>query len=113
MNLYRLSIIASLLLFVGASNAQSGAQVAGIGTNSCSEWLNLRKDGELVRLNLIMWLQGYLSGLNVASSYTNRPTIKLPQPEVLLVGVDLFCKDKKDGTVQEAADIIFVFLASK
>lgn len=97
----------------GVANAQTSV---GYGVNfSCGDWTSERKtdpNGIIIK-GAISWVQGYLSGLNLAWS-RGKPELlfAIPNPNSLSGWLDNSCRDKpldklQDASFSLAADLAF------
>jgi HdeA/HdeB family len=93
--------IAVFFSFANMATAQSAFTV-GIGTASCKDYLEIARDkNEGGRLIVVSWMQGYMSGLNLARTLptSERKAIDIPDHDVLLAHLLLFCKQKPSESV--------------
>lgn len=107
---------AALLIAVVASVSHNDASAAsfpiyGIGASSCSEWLSMGSDADVVKAQ---WFLGFVSGHNVATSREavvgmrrgSAAVLDLSQVKAYLGWIDQACRTKPAGTVAELAGIL-------
>lgn len=74
------------------ANAQSsGPAIAGAGRVSCGKYL-IQKSDPAIELMVTSWVQGFLSGMNVAKP-ADLPSVALPDNESIAAYIDKFCRD--------------------
>jgi hypothetical protein len=77
--------------------------VAGVGAYECGQYIGFRKSGDkAVDQVLLSWMQGYLSGMNIARGGSRLKQKELPSPESILAFADKFCADEPLKGMSEA-----------
>ena len=111
--------IAVLLLGV-VTSAQAVEGTQGAGTQTCKSWLEARQQGvstgkkDTSEIAMAAWLQGYLSGLNVAvSNFQKLQPAPLPPFETIEAAIAKRCVDVPQGNVDDAAGWYWVDLSNK
>ena len=107
--------------FLGvATLAQAVDGTQGSGTQSCKKWLEARQQsastGKQATTEVATgaWLQGYLSGLNVAvSSFQKLRPVQLPPPDSIEEAVAKRCVEVPNVNVDDAAGWYWVNLSEK
>ncbi|RYH65958.1 MAG: hypothetical protein EON54_05385 [Alcaligenaceae bacterium] len=105
----------ALALACTLAHAQAVGTVAGLGLRSCGLWLDARKqkaDGPTQaheRFSTV-WVQGFLSGLNVESLLLQHGGVLLPDPQTIQFMLDNECKEKPQQSVDQAAQAMFIKL---
>ena len=111
-------IAVALLGLATSAQAEDGTQ--GAGTQSCKSWLEARQQGtgkggpNTGENRTTAWLQGYLSGLNVAVANLQklRPVV-LPSSESIEAAVAKRCAEVPQVNVDDAAGWYWVNLSEK
>ncbi len=87
-------VIVLALCCVGVAHAQSSDQaLAGAGTSSCGSYLAHESD-PTARVMFISWVQGFLSGMNMADYVTaKQPFVLLPDSDSIMAYIDKYCRD--------------------
>jgi hypothetical protein len=101
-------IIRMLLLgFVLVTAAAGGASAEnramyGAGTTSCGQWQEYRTTGNKgMSFQLEAWIDGYLSGFNVASTGPDYLANK-PSNVAFYIWIDNYCRDKPLDIIVQA-----------
>lgn len=86
-----------LLILITSSSLATKAVVVGHGASSCGRWLKIAKGEEIVdislRVSMVSWIQGYLSGLNSARSFSNKEMWNLPDFDSIHAFTNKACGD--------------------
>lgn len=86
-----------LLALVASSSLAEKAVVTGHGASSCGRWLKIAKSDEIVdisiRISMVSWIQGYLSGLNSARSFSKKEMWNLPDFDSINAFTNKACGD--------------------
>jgi hypothetical protein len=105
-------------LAVTTAQAEDGTQ--GPGAQSCQKWLEARQQGVRAgkqnsnEIATGAWLQGYLSGLNVAvSNFQKLRPVALPPLETIEAAVAKRCVEVPQVNVDDAAGWYWVNLSEK
>lgn len=89
---------ALVIIFLSCHIAQAGAQssgraLAGIGTASCGKYIADKSIAGVENM-LVSWVQGYLSGMNMAEyAITKEPFVLLPDDDSIALYIDKYCRD--------------------
>lgn len=89
---------ALIIIFLSSSVARveaqsSGHALAGIGTASCGKYIADKSIAGVENM-LVSWVQGYLSGMNVAeNAITKEPFVLLPDSDSIALYIDKYCRD--------------------
>lgn len=95
----------TLFMACAASAVQAGEHaIAGAGAISCERFLNAQTQDKTTSLATILWLQGFLSGVNMQRNLDLKvPLQALPEPpEIKAFTVD-YCTRNPGKSVFEAA----------
>lgn len=111
-------IAVPLLGVVTSAEAVEGTQ--GAGTQTCKKWLESRQQGastgkkDTSEMATAAWLQGYLSGLNVAvSNFQKLQPAPLPPFETIEAAIAKRCAEVPQVNVDDAAGWYWVDLSNK
>ena len=98
MNLSKICV--SLLIFwATAATAQSGLALYGAGTASCGQYLAQTSTGDVDFIRMYEgWLQGFLSGMNVARRLHGGDMELLPEVRSLLPYMTKYCRENPSST---------------
>lgn len=112
------SMAVPLLGVVTSAQAVEGTQ--GAGTQTCQKWLEVRHQGARTgkkdpsEIATAAWLQGYLSGLNVAvSNFQKLQPAPLPPFETIEAAIAKRCVDVPQVNVDDAAGWYWVDLSNQ
>jgi hypothetical protein len=112
------TILASAMLMAAIQSAFGGDYlIMGGGTVRCGEWTRLRvfsdsQRGHVVEVaslyQLYAWIDGYVSGVNVASGETRQPDMLMSKPQGagLYAVIDNYCKANPLDTVADATMVL-------
>jgi hypothetical protein len=81
--------------------------VAGAGSRSCTQMQTDISDLPNTRRAYVSWMQGYLSGRNVAREAAGRALIDLADYEAQWDWIVSWCGERPDGTFAEAVGALF------
>jgi hypothetical protein len=99
----RTLLLGLVLVMAAAGGAVAeGRAVYGAGLVSCGQWLQYRTTGDKGNsFQLQAWIDGYLSGYNVAST---DPDFLASQPAAvaLYIWIDNYCRDKPLDVLTQA-----------
>jgi hypothetical protein len=102
------------------TSAQAVDGIQGPGTQPCKKWLEARKQSastgkkDTSEIATAAWLQGYLSGLNVAvSNFQKLQPVQLPPLESIEAAVAMRCVEVPQVNVDDAAGWYWVNLSEK
>ena len=111
------SIISTCLLTLSMSTyalAQddiNGQLIAGFGGAPCERWTTGREfNDENVNRALVGWVQGFLSGMNVAQSIHIDSFADLPDSTVILDLMDEGCSNDQSESVYNIALKVYLYL---
>jgi hypothetical protein len=98
------SILLSFALIFGyvAPAFADGFAIAGAGAFSCGKYLAERANNNAVGSNMLgSWIQGFLSGLNVAKTISEpeKKMVILPDFESILAYMDKYCRENPLSSV--------------
>jgi hypothetical protein len=111
---FRATIFASAMLMAAIQFAFGGDYlIMGGGSVRCGEWTRLRvfrdsQKGHVVEVaslyQLHAWVDGYVSGVNVASAETYQPDMLMAKPQgaALYAVIDNYCKANPLDTLADA-----------
>ena len=105
--------VAAPVLGVGGTVVSQSPVHTGIGNVKCADFLQYRvKDKEKIDDRFDLWVAGYLSGRNYASSTNRREIRALFGTDPLLTGgvgnfLSSFCVIRPKAYIHEAADALF------
>ena len=114
---FRAALIASVIL-AAASQSTFGGFVMGAGTVQCGEWTRLRtfsndsqtrhEDERASLFQVQAWLDGYVSGVNLASLEGGQPDIlaSKPQSSALYALIDNHCRANPLDRVIDGAMVL-------
>src|SRR4030095_6507499 len=112
------TIAVALFGVVASADAVDGTQ--GSGTVPCKKWLEARQQSastgkrDTSEIETAAWLQGYLSGLNVAvSNFQKLKPVQLPPLESIEAAIAKRCVEVPQGNVDDAAGWYWVNLSEK
>lgn len=86
------------IIFLASYVAQAGAQssgqaLAGAGTVSCGKYL-AQKSELVIEHMTVSWVQGFLSGMNMAEYVTTQqPFVLLPDSDSIAAYIEKYCRD--------------------
>lgn len=103
------SLSVSMILLGLASPSLAMAQrqiVSGAGAQSCENFLQHEKE-EVLRQVHLSWVQGFLSGMNLAEIESKRTMALLPNSDATLAYLVFFCNENKDSRVMAGALALF------
>jgi hypothetical protein len=87
------------------ASASEGFAVAGPGGSTCGQYL---ESGEiqLLRQLHVSWIQGFISGMNMARAKQGQELVELPDAPSIEAYMDKFCRDHPlDPMYQGAFDL--------
>lgn len=94
-----------------ATQAQSNT-IAGIGTIKCKEYIN--EKNEDVKIYVTTWVQGFLTGMNIARVNKNLDSYVIPDVKEMNALLDLQCiRNKDDALFMRAAHMYFELTKAK
>jgi hypothetical protein len=104
---FRAAVIMSLAILMAASQSAFGAYlIFGAGTVRCGEWTRLRtlRNDVASLYQLQAWVDGYVSGVNVARGEDGEPDFlaSKPQGSALYAVIDNHCNVNPLDSVAEA-----------
>lgn len=101
-----LSTILLTVLAVNANNAQAQQMnVQGFAVKGCNEYLQARATRK--EDPWIYWVQGYLSGANMARLDFIMTSAALPPPESMAQSIEKYCRTHPLGTMLNATDALY------
>ena len=98
----RLSAVVLSLVVVTTAHAQDvGVRIAGVGTLSCGEYIELRETNNPAQNGvMVSWVWGYMGGFNMESRYPT--TARTPDQPSTLSYIDKHCRDNPLDNVMHA-----------
>lgn len=102
------SVVLTLLALIpGIAFGQNTDHVIiGPGAGSCGYYLEQSKQKEQ-SLIFVLWVQGFLSGINVADKNSGKPWIYMPDAETIKAYLDLHCREQPLSTPYEGATLMY------
>ena len=98
MNLSKICV-SSLIFWATAAPAQGSFALYGAGTASCGQYLSQTATGDADFIRMYEgWLQGFLSGMNVASRLRGGEMVLLPEVRSLLPYMTRYCRENPSST---------------
>jgi len=88
-----------------AESAESRA-IDGAGTTSCRQYLDNSLDRNASG-SIVTWVQGFLSGMNMADRVANKEFVLLPDELSIQGYLDKFCTDNPSATPFEGSILLY------
>ena len=109
MNLRTIIVALVIGIFTTASHTQP-SEMAGVGTASCKDYLSFTTESD--KLILLSWIQGFMTGLNLARSDLppDRGTRQIPDSDVLQALVAAYCRRNSNDLLGTASTKVFFSL---
>ena len=103
MKIFRYFFCNIFFLFpIGAQALENQAEVAGLGTMSCGDYLFIQS---IPRNNdeVLTWLQGFMTGQNVLRIQVKKRLINIPNRDSLFYAINNSCREDLNAPIFMAA----------
>lgn len=95
------------MAFLIAAAFQPNFVVIGMGAQSCGQWIEAHKEGDVRREAMRGWLGGYLTGANAVGA---GDIMRGGRVQDAFMWMDGYCRNNPTVTIQRAADALIATL---
>lgn len=104
-------LLVGLTVLMTLSMPVQSNTIAGIGAMKCKEYV--KEKNEEIKTYTTIWLQGFLTGMNIARVNKNLESYVIPEANELIAMMDLYCIRNKENAIFLGAAVMYFELPKK